>query len=150
MLPGSETMKIRDRVLKYCIGKGVDFGARHDKIHPSALGVDRDDVFDIDVVMDVSDSLPFKDQEFGYVFSSHCLEHIQNTEITLKEWVRVLRIGGYIILYLPHKDLYKGNNPDHKHDFVNKDITILLEKLGIKILENYIHQYSFLIVGMKE
>lgn len=147
--PPSETEKIRDIVSDYCKGKGVDFGARHDKIKPDALGVDRDDVFDIDMVLDVSKPLPFKDEVFDYVFSSHCLEHIEDTEETLKEWLRVLAKDGYIILYLPHADLYKGDNPDHKHDFIPTDITAPLMLNGVDIIMNMLHQYSFLIVGKK-
>lgn len=143
----SETEKIRDLVRKYCIGSGIDIGARHDKILPEALSVDIEDVYDVDRVLDASKPLPFRDCEFAYVYSSHCLEHIQDTKTTLIEWVRILKYGGYIILYLPHKDLYKMCNPDHKHDFIPSDITSLLEQLGCSIVLNIIHQYSFLIVA---
>lgn len=62
----------------------------------------------------------FKDNKFDYVFSSHCLEHIQDWRRALDEWVRVLKIGGYLILYLPHprRESYrKGVHPSHVNEF---------------------------------
>lgn len=149
----SETAKIRDRVLAFCKGKGIDIGCKDDKIVPTALGIDRKPAKGVDKVLDASAPLPYTDGEFDYVYSSHCLEDIEDTERTLAEWLRILRKGGYIILYLPHKDLYRGTNIDHKHNFVNRDITVLLEKLGCVILRDVIDygddRYSFLIVGQK-
>ena len=41
-------------------------------------------------------SLPFADNTFDIVYSSHCIEHIQwyQVEDTIKEWARVLKPGG--------------------------------------------------------
>ena len=65
--------------------------------------------------------LPFEDNSQGYVYSSHCLEHISNYLQTIKEWYRVVRVGGYIITVVPHRDLYEKKlelpsrwNADHK------------------------------------
>lgn len=41
-------------------------------------------------------SLPFENNTFDIVYSSHCIEHIQwfQVEDTIKEWTRVLKLGG--------------------------------------------------------
>ena len=41
-------------------------------------------------------SLPFDNNTFDIVYSSHCIEHIQWFEVedTIKEWVRVIKSGG--------------------------------------------------------
>lgn len=67
------------------------------------------------------------DMAVDAVFSSHLLEHIVDTDAALGEWWRVIKVDGYLVLYLPHRDLYpnmgaEGANPDHKHDFVPSDI----------------------------
>jgi SAM-dependent methyltransferase len=50
------------------------------------------------------DKIPYSDGTFSFVMSEHVLEHIANPISALNEWIRVLRPGGKIILFLPHKE----------------------------------------------
>jgi SAM-dependent methyltransferase len=52
-------------------------------------------------------TLPFEDRSQDTVHSSHCLEHIPNPREALAEWFRVLRIGGFLVLTVPHQQLYE-------------------------------------------
>lgn len=68
--------------------------------------------------------LPFKSNSVDCVSSSHCLEHVWFLESTIRDWYRVLKIGGFIVCIVPHKFLYEKRhrlpsiyNPDHKHFF---------------------------------
>lgn len=70
---------------------------------------------------DPSGKMPFKDESFHTVYSSHCLEHIPDTALALREWHRILKTGGHMVLLLPHKFLYEKKaiipsrfNKDHK------------------------------------
>lgn len=47
--------------------------------------------------------LPFKNESLDYLISSHTLEHIKNTESVLKEWLRVLKVGGFMAVVMPDK-----------------------------------------------
>lgn len=149
----SETEKIKEKVLLYCQGKGLDIGCRDAKILPDAIGIDQQDYKGVDHVLDASKPLPFQESAFDYIFSSHCLEDIEDTERTLRQWLQVLKPGGNISLYLPHKDLYRGYNTDHMHEFLPEDITELLVSLGVEIVESYVDggpdRYSFLVAGRK-
>ena len=49
-------------------------------------------------------ALPFKDNQWDFVLSSHVLEHVFNPLKTLREWWRVTRSGGYIFTVFPHRD----------------------------------------------
>ena len=49
------------------------------------------------------DDLPFKDNTLEYVLSSHNIEHYFDTIKALKEWWRVIKPGGYIVIIVPHK-----------------------------------------------
>ena len=70
-------------------------------IVPWAVGVDQDfPGYD-------GTTLPFEDQSQDAVHSSHCLEHIPNPKGALAEWFRVLRIGGFLVLTVPHQQLYE-------------------------------------------
>jgi SAM-dependent methyltransferase len=65
--------------------------------------------------------LPFEDNTQDAVFVSHCLEHIVDYKSLLRDWYRVLKIGGYLIISVPHQYIYERKaalpsrfNPDHK------------------------------------
>jgi SAM-dependent methyltransferase len=84
-------------------------------IMPQALGVDLDyPGYDGRV-------LPFADGSQDAVFSSHCLEHVTDYRQAIREWYRVLRAGGYMIIVVPHQFLYEKRcglpsrwNDDHR------------------------------------
>lgn len=44
------------------------------------------------------------DESYDFILSSHSLEHTANPLKALKEWLRVLKPGGYLVLVLPDKD----------------------------------------------
>ena len=48
-------------------------------------------------------TLPFNDEKIKEIFSSHSLEHfgVFETPVVLKEWYRVLALGGKLILNIP-------------------------------------------------
>lgn len=56
-----------------------------------------------DVVCDIR-HLPVPDQTFDIVFSSHTLEHFSWTSVdkVLKEWIRVLKVGGELRIVVPN------------------------------------------------
>lgn len=162
----SETHKIRDRVTELLslyfndISSlpslhGLDIGCGHDKLFPNCIGLDRRPLPGVDVLTNAVE-LPFEDNQFDYVYSSHCLEDIANTEKTLVEWKRVVKPNGYLFLYLPHREHYKGFNADHVHGqgFINQEITELLTKIGFTIVADELDvgedRYSLLVVGRKD
>jgi len=52
-------------------------------------------------------SLPFKDDEVSGIFSAHSLEHlpIRRAYLALRDWHRVLKPGGTIVLSMPDLDM---------------------------------------------
>ena len=122
---GNESLKCGWRLIPYIRGRGLDLGCGTAKVLPHAIGVDLHP--SADVVQDIQDLSMFGDESMDFVFSSHALEDLPDTKSVLKEWWRVLKNGGYLVLYLPHKDYYpnvgtKYANPAHLHDFVPTDI----------------------------
>jgi ubiquinone/menaquinone biosynthesis C-methylase UbiE len=128
-----ETSKCRARVLKYLKGKGLDIGCGDDKICPDAVGIDRRKLNGVTMLWDDLYNLPFSDESWDYVFSSHCLEDLKDKKRALREWLRVLKTGKYLVLYLPHKDYY----PNVGHPLANKahyeDIDV---SMIVKIINN--------------
>jgi SAM-dependent methyltransferase len=54
------------------------------------------------IIADGSDLLSVPDKSYDFVLSSHNLEHFANPVKALKEWKRVTRPGGALVLVLPH------------------------------------------------
>jgi ubiquinone/menaquinone biosynthesis C-methylase UbiE len=57
----------------------------------------------VDVVAK-GDHLPFPDESVDFVLSSHVLEHFWDPMGTIKEWLRIVRPGGYVFMIVPHKE----------------------------------------------
>ena len=84
-------------------------------IVPQAIGVD------LDYPGYDGRRLPFADGSQDAVYSSHCLEHITDHAGALQDWFRTLRVGGFLIIAVPHQFLYERKlglpsiwNADHK------------------------------------
>ena len=51
-----------------------------------------------------TNQIPYENNSFEFVLSEHVLEHIFQPIQALQEWIRVLKKGGKIFLFLPHSD----------------------------------------------
>jgi len=103
---------------KYCNGSGLDIGYGGDILINGCRGFDFEHG-------DAQYLKGLKAESFDYVYSGHTLEHMTDESLALKNWWRVVKPGGYLILYIPHRDLYEKRkslpsqwNPDHKHLFL--------------------------------
>lgn len=77
-------------------GKGLDIGCnRAEWAYPGAKMID----LEID---DEWHAFNLPDEEYDYIFSSHCLEHIPDWVGALNYWGEHLKPGGVMFLYLPH------------------------------------------------
>jgi len=131
-----ETAKARGRRIregffeKYCRDKGLDIGYGGDLLTDNCRGwdIEHGDAMYLDGI---------REEEFDFVYSSHTLEHMANPGVALRNWWRVLKPGGHLILYLPDRDLYEKRrrlpsrwNLDHKYFFL-LDKDDLPDTLGI-------------------
>jgi ADP-heptose:LPS heptosyltransferase/predicted SAM-dependent methyltransferase len=129
---GFEQDKICAFVVPYTRGRGLDLGCGSRTAWPHFIGVDTGGRPNIHA--DIRDLSLFADESMDFVFSSHALEDIEDTRGALAEWWRVVKPGGHLCLYLPHKDLYPnvgqpGANPAHKHDFLPSDIEKIMAEI---------------------
>ena len=111
-----------------CVGKGVDVGCnRLEWVYPGAIPVDP--------IINGFDALNFpKDAiELDYIFSSHCLEHIEDWVSVLDYWKTRLKTDGTIFLYLPdYSQVYwrPWNNRKHINIFNPTILKDYLEDRG--------------------
>lgn len=135
-----EASKIRWELVPYMRGRCLDLGSGPYKVFPHFISVDNGHhwgVGGIDVKVDDAVRLDvFASQSCDLVFSSHLLEHIKYEDVpaALTEWMRVLKTGGHLILYLPDEDEYPkcGHphaNPDHKWDVSYDKFVAAMEKV---------------------
>lgn len=83
----------------------------------------------------------FQDSQYDCLLACHCLEHIANPLRALREWKRVLREEGLLLLILPHKDgTFDWRRPitplvhmieDYKNGVGEDDLTHLAEILEL-------------------
>ena len=159
----NESKKIVWEVAPYLRGRGLDLGAGDFRVLPHVITVDNMNHaqfgFNVrpDINCDIQKLDVFASQSMDFVFSSHSLEHLEDPGSALKEWWRVIKQGGLLILYVPHKNLYPnigevGANPDHKHDFLPEDVVNLMPD-GWDLVENQERnediEYSMLLVFRK-
>jgi ubiquinone/menaquinone biosynthesis C-methylase UbiE len=80
---------------------------------PGAHGVGRDGsgfvIKQVSVQQGFAEKLPFPDNMFDTVYSSHVLEHVKSTDESLSEMRRVLKPDGILILGMPTADMARVN-----------------------------------------
>lgn len=118
----AETIKAKPRRLregwfaKYAPDhlSGIDIGWGGDPLNETFRRWDMNDG-DASHMRGVSDAI------FSTVYSSHCLEHLIDPLLGLRNWYRILKPGGHLIVVVPHRDLYEKRytlpsrwNGDHK------------------------------------
>lgn len=119
--------RIRDSnfVRRYFVGTGVDIGGKPD---PLSLYAEFFPLMGEVKVWDLEDGdaqfmAGVPDASFDFVHSSHCLEHLHDPEEGLRNWLRVIKPGGFVVVLVPDEDLYEQGvfpstfNQDHKNTF---------------------------------
>lgn len=148
---GNAMSYIKAKALEHCKGKGIDIGASDwpiDGADPIQEGEEEN-----------AYHLPnHKDESLDFVFSSHCLEHLDKYKDALELWVSKLKVGGILFLYLPHKDMKLWNpggpwvGEAHKWIPTFEQLKADFEELGLDFIEGNVSKdkyWSFHIVGKK-
>ncbi len=109
---------------RYFVGRGIDVGcgddclAKYASLFPLIASVDPWDVAQGD-----AQTLPgVRDAHYDFLVSSHCLEHLPDPFEAMRNWIRVVRPGGYLVVVIPDEDLYEQGalhsfNVDHRKTF---------------------------------
>lgn len=93
------------------------------------------------------DDVAFPDEFFDVVTAFYVLEHLPNPLSALKKILTMLKLGGIIVIRVPHTtpivrllSVFKVKNnlydiPYHLYDFSPKIITLLLKKAGYSLIQ---------------
>lgn len=143
---------------RYASGNGVDIGYKgghpqNEPILASAVG--------LDILTPGYDGkhIPEVLKPLDYVFTSHTLEHLEQPEEYIAEWFSALKPGGYLIIVVPHRDLYERKlsppskwNADHRRFYTAASLLAEVERAipepnayRIRLLEEGDSGYDYLI-----
>lgn len=96
-------------------------------------------------------SLPFDNKTFDAVVARHVIEHSPDTLAVLREWRRVLKPGGRLVVVTPDQSTYPKStidmDPTHRACFAPAQLAALAVHAGFSNVEtNEAHpQWSFLL-----
>lgn len=81
-------------------GSGIDIGCGPDPITPEVRTFDRQEG-------DANQISQYVREQFDFVFSSHCLEHMNDPRQAVLEWWKLVKPGGHLYFLVPDEDLYE-------------------------------------------
>jgi len=84
----------------YMTGEGIDIGCGDSPVLPSVYTFDKEDG-------DARNICDYVTRRFDFVYSSHCLEHMEAPAAVLHEWWKLVNDGGHLIFIVPDEDLYE-------------------------------------------
>jgi SAM-dependent methyltransferase len=97
-------------------GQGIDIGAGATAVLPNAQAFDVGDG-------DANRITEYVSKQFDFVFSSHCLEHMDDPRQAILQWWKLVKPGGVLFVIVPDEDLYEQGfwpsrfNQYHKWSF---------------------------------
>lgn len=139
-----------DTCKSFVIGdKVLEIGCGMRKTVPHAVGLDRvprgtrvpgvsDSIISVaDIVANAEGPFPINDGEYDTVIARHVLEHVVNDVQAIKEWGRVLKHGGKLIIAVPNHDLRNTipMNFEHVRAWTPKSLQDFMESQGWKTVD---------------
>jgi ubiquinone/menaquinone biosynthesis C-methylase UbiE len=142
---GSETSKVRNWVLPYCVGKGCDVGFGGDKVMKvNCDGIDFPQPYTytgkdkVDIGVDViNNEIPVADNTYDYVYTSHLIEDFVDTKDALQKFIRILKNNGNLILVFPDQPKYE----------------VYCREMGVPMNPYHVHAdmgYEYMLAKLKE
>jgi predicted SAM-dependent methyltransferase len=131
-----------------CVGIGYDIGCmKKEWSLPGSIPIDIS-------FNDGYDALNLPQKNVDYIFSSHCLEHINDWVNVMDYWHDILKDNGVLFLYLPDysQEYWRPwNNKKHKNIFSSEIITDYMKQKNYKnIFSSGVDLLnSFMVMGEK-
>lgn len=92
-------------------------------------------------VVSSAETLPYRDASFDAVFAGEIVEHLLDPGAALREWLRVLRPGGRLVLTTPNRRHLMARltgreevcNPEHLFEFSRAELIAAIERAGGRV-----------------
>lgn len=130
----------------------LDIGCGANKKNLNHIGVDLLDLPGVDIVgkvLDVTNKI--NSGSVDKIFTSHFLEHIEDLELYLEEFSRILKTDGLLEIIVPHySNPYFYSDPTHKRFFGLYTMCYFAESnLFKRTVPQYDHQINFKLESVK-
>jgi len=151
----TEAHKYLKLVKPYLKGIGIDIGSQGAPVVPNAWSFDLpQDKFlqynggydprgPIQLRGDAAGPIPIDSESLDFVFSSHLLEDFVDWHPILKEWARLVKPGGYMVILVPDRELFlaalaKGQPPNdaHRHESHPGELSTYAEECGCEVVKD--------------
>jgi len=88
-----------------------------------------------DIVADVSKPLPIEDESYDTVIARHILEHCQSPVDVLRNWSKVLKPNGRLIIAVPNQEIRNSIPMNYQHliSFTPDSLKDLMKVQGWKV-----------------
>lgn len=125
----------------------IELGCGARKTVPQAIGIDLvasgengnkiEGKSVADIVADVSKPLPLEADSVDTIIARHILEHLRDTVEVARNWRKVLKDGGRLIIAVPNQELRNTIplNPEHINSFTPSSLRNILELCGFRQIE---------------
>lgn len=170
----NESIRYRHLTTQYLFGNGVDLGSGGTPVVPWAMSMDlpmgeflhyrsnNQPENAIHLQGDARNLHWFRDGVLDFVYSSHLLEDFFDWDPILREWARVIKPGGYLVILVPDKELFaeaisKGQPPNcaHTHESRPGELSEHIERIGgFEIIQDQLTEchpgdYTVLFIAKK-
>ncbi|EHQ35445.1 methyltransferase domain-containing protein [Methanoplanus limicola] len=114
----------------------VNIGSGPFRLHDNIINIDISDYTNVDLIANAK-KLPLKNESVDGIINVVSLEHINNPELVMDEFYRLLKPGGYIYTALPFIAGYHASPHDYKRWTIS----------GIKNLHNKFSEQEVNVFG---
>lgn len=145
-VPGAPSVDSEGDLVRSLVkgGRVAELGCGPQKTVLDSVGIDRIPQGELipyvarisvaDITADISKNLPIEDSCYDVVICRHILEHCIDSVKTLREWGRILKTGGQLIVAVPNENVSKSIplNPEHVHAFTPDSLKNLMAVCGFR------------------
>lgn len=160
----SELAKYKSLVEPYCIGCGLDVGGQGHIVFPHAWQLDlppdeyrkyngHNSEFGAIQLRGDARKLPVESGSLDFLIASHLLEDFLMWSAVLKEWVRVLKPGGHLIILVPDHERFRAaiaagqpDNLSHRHEARVGELSEYAANLRLRVIEDRLVDDSYTIL----
>ncbi len=90
-------------------------------------------------ISEASNLAGIADEQYDFLMASHCLEHCANVLKTVREWRRIVKKGGAILIIVPVKEqIFDHNRPVTSFEHLQSDFENNIDETDLTHLEEIV------------